>query len=494
MILRLDQAVWVLLGWVALGGFVEAQESTKGKKNVLFIAVDDLNDWIGCLGGHPQARTPNMDRLAARGTLFASAHCNAPLCNSSRSSLLLGLRPSTTGIYALKPNFRSLPKFETAVTIPEHFQRNGYQTAITGKIFHGGSQAYMSGPIDYGPRNLVGLKPPQKLVTTPMGNHPLVDWGTFPHNDEDRGDYETATWACEKIASWQSSDEPQFLAAGFFLPHVPLYAPPKWFEMFPLETLKMPTILDSDREDTPEFSWYKHWKLPEPRLSWLREHGQLEPIVQAYLASTAYVDSQIGRVLDALEAAGKVDNTVVVLWSDHGWHLGEKAISGKNSLWEESTRVPLMFAGPGVQSGQICQTPVELLDIYPTLIELTGVAGRGGLEGLSLVPQLRDPAARRERPAITTHNQNNHGVRTVDWRYISYADGSEELYDLREDPNEWHNLADKPELSGVKERLASWLPQMNAPAVEGSGLRLLERKGDKWIWEGEEIIPAEAMK
>lgn len=483
--------VWCLL-LIGLVGLVEDCIGAE-RPNILFISVDDLNDWLGCLKGHPQAHSPNIDGLAARGTLFENAHCQAPICNPSRTSLMLGLRPSSTGVYALAPNFRSVPWMKDAKTLLEHFADQGYEVATTGKIYHGRSQAYMPGAdIDYGPRNLVGDKPEQKIVQTPMGNHPLVDWGTYPHRDEDRGDYETATWACEKIENW-SNDKPNFLAAGFFLPHVPLYAPPKWFEMFPMATLQMPTILEGDRDDTPEFSWYTHWKIPEPRLSWLQKNKQLKPIVQAYLACVAYVDSQIGRVLSQLEESGHTDDTLVVLWSDHGWHLGEKAISGKKSLWEESTQVPLIFAGPGVSLG-VCREPVELLDIYPTLIDLAGVSAKGGLEGVSLRPQLEDASAKRERPALTTHNQGNHAVRTNEWRFIQYADGSRELYDLIDDPNEWENLADRPESASVIADLSRWLPQQSVPPVPGSALRLLVKEGEKWMWEGEEIVPAEAIK
>ena len=464
-----------------------------GPPNVLFIAVDDLNDWIGCLGGHPQAKSPNMDRLAARGTLFTNAHCNAPICNPSRTSLLLGMRPSTTGVYALKPNFRTVPWMQAAVTIPEYFERNAYSVGITGKIFHGSNEGYMSGDIDYSPRRQLGKTPAKKIATAENNKHRLLDWGTFPHEDKDRGDYQTASWACEKIASWKK-DEPNFLAAGFFLPHVPLFAPPKWFDMFPEDSVVLPKILEGDRKDTPEFSWYTHWKIPEPRLSWLRKHNEWRPIVRAYLACVAYVDSQIGRVLDALDESGQTDNTVIVLWSDHGWHLGEKEITGKKSLWEESTRVPLMFAGPGVTAGAVCNEPVELIDIYPTLIALTGTPGKGGLDGLSLVPQLKNASTPRQRPAVTTHNQRNHAVRTKEWRFISYGDGTKELYDLKSDPDEWHNVANDPKNAAVIEDLSRWLPQINVPPVPGSAARLLVKEGDKWMWEGEEILPSEAIK
>src|SRR5581483_7081379 len=253
----------------------------------------------------------------------------------------------------------------------------------------------------------------------------------------------------------------------------------------------LPPIKEDDRADTPEFSWYLHWKLPEPRLSWLRKEKQLRPLVRSYLASISFVDSQVGRLLDALEQAGLADNTIVVLWSDHGWHLGEKGITGKNSLWERSTRVPLIFAGPGVTPGGRCTQPAELLDMYPTLLDLCKLPQRKGLEGHSLAPQLKDVSAKRPWPAITTHNQNNHAVRSEHWRYIRYADGSEELYDMLQDPNEWDNLAGNPKLAGVIKEHARWLPTVNAPPVPGSMHRLLVRVGNVWMWEGKAIDPAD---
>ena len=187
--------------------------------------------------------------------------------------------------------------------------------------------------------------------------------------------------------------------------------------------------------------------------------------MRAYLASISFVDAQVGRVLDALEASGLEKNTVVVLWSDHGWHLGEKGITGKNTLWERSTRVPLIFAGPGVAAGAKCDRPAELLDIYPTLLDLCGLPANKANEGISLVPQLKDAKAARERPAITTHNPGNHGVRTEKWRYIRYADGSEELYDRAADPHEWTNLANEPKHADVKKELAKWMPPKSRSAA-----------------------------
>jgi len=459
------------------------------RPNVIFIAIDDQNDWIGAYGGHPMAKTPHLDGLAQRGTLFLNAHCQAPLCNPSRTSLMLGLRSTTTGIYGLAPWFRTVPELEDRVTLPQHFKAAGYRTLTAGKIYHGG----VGGPAQrlrefdvWGPAGGIGVKPEQKLIPpTPMGNHALMDWGVFPHRDEDKGDYHVATWAVDQIKS-APKDQPFFLAAGFFLPHVPCYATQKWFDLYPDDDSVLPPTSGDDRQDTPRFSWYLHWDLPEPRLKWLQENNQWRNLVRSYLACTSFVDSQIGRVLAALEDEGLAENTIVVIWGDHGWHLGEKSITGKNTLWDRSTRVPLIFTGPGITPGGRSQQPAELLDLYPTLIDLCGLEPRTDLEGLSLVPQLRAADQPRQRPAITSHNQGNHAVRSERWRYIRYADGSEELYDMIADPNEWHNLASDHQWAKVIEQHAGWLPAIDRPPVVGSAHRVLtyDRDTDQAVWEG----------
>jgi choline-sulfatase len=460
------------------------------KPNVLFIAIDDQNDWIGHLGAHRFAKTPHMDSLAARGTSFTNAHCNAPLCNPSRASLLIGLRPTTTGIYGLAPNFRQVPAWKDRVSLPQHFAQAGYYTAATGKIFHQGTGGKTEFQVN-GPFGGVGTRPPKKLIgETPMGNNPLMDWGVWPLDNDDtqKGDYKVASWTVDQIKN-APKDRPFFIAAGFFLPHVPCYATQKWFDLYPDDDSILPAIFDDDRSDTPRFSWYLHWKLPEPRLKWARENKQWRNLVRSYLACTSFVDAQIGRVLAALTEAGLAENTVIVLWGDHGWHLGEKGITGKNTLWDRGTKVPLIFVGPGVKAGQRCGQPAELLDIYPTLIELTGVTKREDLEGISLVPQLRDAVTKRDRPAITSHNQGNHGIRTERWRYIRYADGSQELYDMVADPNEWTNLAAKPEHATTIAELAKWLPKVDMPPAPNSSSRVLtyDRQTGVATWEGEEI-------
>jgi arylsulfatase A-like enzyme len=476
-----------------LGQFARTQDHRAGQRpNVLFIAIDDQNDWVGPLGGHPLAKTPNLDLLATRGTTFLNAHVQSPLCNPSRTSLMLGLRPTTTGVYGLSPWFRTLPQWQDRVTLPQHFKAHGYRTFTTGKIYHGGVGGAQQRAAEFdvwGPPGGVGARPEKKLIPpTPMGNHPLMDWGVFPHRDEDKQDYKVASWAVEQIGN-MPKDQPFFLATGFFLPHVPCYATQKWFDLYPDDDSVLPAVKEDDRDDTPRFSWYLHWRLPEPRLKWMRDNSQWRNLVRSYLACTSFVDAQVGRLLDALEESGLADNTIVVLWGDHGYHLGEKDITGKNTLWERSTRVPLIFAGPGVRAGQCCTRPAELLDMYPTLVELCGLAERDDLEGTSLVPQLRDATAARERPAITSHNQGNHGVRSERWRYIRYADGSEELYDHQNDPQEWTNLAGDPKFASVLDEHRRWLPEIDVPPAPGSAHRVLtyDRATDEAVWEGTRV-------
>lgn len=456
--------------------------------NVVFIAIDDLNDWVGCLGGHPQVRTPNIDKLAAMGTLFTNAHAQSPICNPSRTSILTGFRPSTTGVYGLSPWIRSVEGFEEVVTLPQHFSSNGYTTYSGGKIYHGdygrhkGDREFDS----LGPPAGVRKRPKEKLVgKTPGGNNPLVDWGSFQLKEEETADWEVARWAVDIIDSNPAT--PFFLSVGFFLPHVPLYAPDDYFDMYPPATIKMPPFLENDREDTPRFSWYNHWDVPEPRWKWMQEKQQDTAFVRAYLASISFVDKQVGRVLGALEASENMGNTIVVLWSDHGFHLGEKEISGKNTLWERSTHVPLIFAGPGIGQQVRCSETVELLDIYPTLNKLCRLPDIPQLEGHDLGPQLRDHKANRIWPAITTNNYENHSVRTKRWRYIRYADGSEELYDLRKDVNEWYNLLPDQAYDSIVGTLAAWIPKENKLPEIGNGARILQYENDRAIWQGNEI-------
>lgn len=491
---RLASMLFVLLLVGALFPSTPAHAQAGAQRpNVLFISIDDWNDWLGAMGTHPQVRTPNLDRLAARGMLFMNAHTPSPLCNPARVALMTGLRPSTTGVYGLAPGNRQAPATRDVVTLGQYFAAHGYQTMAAGKIYHAGNA-----PDEFqqwGPRG-GEMRPAAKLVDAPvhMGNHPLLDWGPMPAGaDTAHQDYKVATWAetqLRRIGAGRN-EAPFFMAVGFVAPHVPLFAEKKWFDLYPEEDeIVLPPAPEGDRADVPDFAWYLNWYLPEPRLSWVLENDEWRGKVRAYLATISYMDAQVGRVLDALEAQDLDDNTVVVLWSDHGYHLGEKDLTGKNTLWERSTRIPLIYAGPGIASGGKTSRPTDLMDLYPTLVELAGLPAKAGLEGISVVPQLRNPDAPRVRPAITTHNPGNHAVRSERWRYIRYADGSQELYDHGRDPGEWSNLATRPEYAAVIADLARWIPRDDAPHAPGSRNRVLWKQGDRWYWEGEPIDPA----
>jgi len=479
----------LLLSLVALlPSIAWAQEPDEVKPNILFISVDDLNDWIGPNGGHPQVKTPNLDKLAARGVAFTNAHCQSPLCNPSRTSVLTGRRPSTTGVYALNPWFRTDPLWRNIVTLPQFFMNHGYRTLTTGKTFHDAyppKEELEKEFTVWGYHGGGSPKPPEKFVKGL--EHAAMDWGVWPKTDEETDDYKVATWAIDQLKAKQK--EPFMLCVGFRHPHVPCYAPQKYFDPYPEDKLTLPPLKADDRNDTPPFAWNLHYKLPEPRLKFLEDNKQLMPLVRSYLASISFVDAQIGRVLDALDGAGIADRTVVVLWSDHGWHLGEKGITGKNTLWDRSTRVPLIFAGPGVTKGAKCTRPVELLDIYPTLVELCKFPAPTTLEGHSLVPLLENTKGPRPFPAITTHGPHNHTVRTELYRYIRYADGSEEFYNLQKDPNEWDNIiGDMNEAKRIDDHRQR-LPAVNAYPVAGSKTRLITFDGKTATWEGTPIDP-----
>ena len=458
------------------------------KPNVLMIAIGDLNDWVEPLGGHPQSQTPAIQRIADRGVNFTNAHCQSPLCNSSRTSLLLSLRPSTTGIYGLAPWFKTVDRWKETVSLPQRLKSAGYETYQAGKVYHA---TYGRGGAEFdhmGPPGGPGKTPPTKLIPpTPAGNNPWVDWGVFEHDEEDKRDYQVAQWSIDRLAE-MPTDKPFFLACGFFMPHVPCHSTPKWWNKYDDATLQLPPVLPDDRLDCSPFSWYLHWNLPEPRMSWLEHHDQHKNLVHAYLASITWADHCVGRVLDALDNSRFADNTIIVLWSDHGWHLGENNITGKNTLWERSTHVPLIFAGPGITPGHT-NSPAELLDVYPTICDLIGIDAPSHVEGLSLVPQMQDLDSVRSRPAITDHNPGNQGIRGQRYRLIRYADGSEELYDIQNDPHEHHNVIGDADHTAAADRLRKYSNDNMAPLAPGSGARILEKRDDGWYWENTRIDP-----
>jgi len=448
--------------------FAFSARSTKNKPNVLFIAIDDLNDWIGCLGGHPDVKTPNLDRVAQRGVLFTNAHCSAPACNPSRASLMTGILPSTSGVYHNPQPWRQSPALADAVTIPQHFMAHGYRVTGAGKIYHG---AFPDPPSwqEYFPSQQNNKPDDPMPANRPLNGIPNTaqfDWGPVNVPDERMGDWKVADWVIEQLG--KKFDRPFFLGCGFFRPHLPWYVPAKYFEMYPAEKVTLPNVNENDLDDVPPMG--RKIARPEGDHKKVIDYNQWRKAVQGYLASISFVDTCVGRVIDAFDKSPHADNTLIVLWSDHGWHLGEKLHWRKFALWEEATHNVFMVIAPGVtQPGQRCPCTVSMIDIYPTLIDLCDLAPKKELQGKSLLPLLKNPKAEWQSPALTTHGRNNHSLRSEKWRYIRYSDGTEELYDHDKDELEWTNLAGDPKYVDVKKDLAKWLPTTNAPDVPTGG-------------------------
>ncbi|MCB1227979.1 MAG: sulfatase [Verrucomicrobiales bacterium] len=432
-------------------------------RNVLVIAIDDLNDWVGCLGGHPQVLTPNLDRLAQRGVLFTNAHVQATYCGPSRISVMSGRMPGSTGCYGFTPRYDQAETLQDHLPLHGVFAKAGFTTAGGGKILHEGlGQGWVRDlwSVTWGNANNPS---PKERVHWPVK---VWDWGAFPESDEQMGDFqlaqETATFLREK------QERPFFAIAGFRRPHVPLHVPKKWFDLYPLESVQLPEAPENDLDDVPhpEISTRIH-RQPDHRE--IVEKGLWKSLVQAYLASISFADHCVGEVLRGLDDGPNAADTVVILWSDHGFHLGEKQHWAKRTLWEETTRVPLIVAGPGLPSGQRCSRPVGLIDLYPTLCEMFHLPAPAALEGRSLMPLLAHADAPWDRPAVTTLEPHSHAVRSENWRFIRYADGSEELYDHTRDPNEWTNLARDAATLTEREKAAHWLPTKNLPDHSNSG-------------------------
>ena len=455
------------------------------RPDVLFVAVDDLNDWLGCLthaasplgGGHPQTVTPNLDRLAARGVLFTNAHCAAPACNPSRSAIMTGRRPSTTGIYLNGQPWAG--PLETIPTLPETFKAAGYRTDGGGKLFHGEQVDPDRFWDEYLP--LPGFPSPAAAEgrgNTVNGlNKRHFDWGPVPEGDAAMGDTKLADWAVDKLRRPGEGGPPRFLAVGFYRPHLPWFAPQKYFDDAPADPT-LPPSPDGDLEDIPRAGV----KMANPNgdHAAVTKAGVWADGVRAYLVNIRYVDGQVGRVLDAIEESGRADRTVVVLWGDHGWHLGEKRHWRKFTLWERATRVPLMIAAPGVTTaGGRCDAPVELTSLFPTLCDLCGVEPPGPLDAPSLRPLLADPAAAWEGVAVTTHGRGHSAARGPRFRLIRYADGSRELYDHAADPGEYENLLANGASHPAADRLAAALPTDYAPNAPGGGRKGGGRKGKR---------------
>lgn len=450
----------------------QSKKTSQDKMNVLFIVIDDLNDWITLYDG--PIKMPNLERLADQGIFFNHAYCSSPACNPSRVAVMTGLKPSSTGVYGNKTDWRkALPD---AVTLPQHFMENGYWTEGAGKIFHHHYNNAFHDDASF--HHFFKLRkdsyPEEKLnrITNWVGGRgggptsQPFDWGPWPIDENQTPDVQTVNYAIKFLK--EKHDRPFFFAAGIFRPHSPWYAPEAYFKLYPLSNLSMPEVFDGDLDDLPS-GGIQILKEGKPFIyETIIANNQLKEAIQAYQACATFADKQIGRLLDALDNSPYKNNTIIVLWSDHGFHLGEKQHWEKFALWEKTTRTPFIIVAPNItKPGGVCNTPVSLLDIYPTLIELCGLKTRHELEGTSLVPLLKNPDEEWNKPVIMTYGKGNHAIRNKRWRYIHYSDGSEELYDHNSDPHEWYNLANLPEYRKTIEELKKWLPEKNAePAAD----------------------------
>lgn len=486
-----------------------------GKPNILFIIADDLRDYPGWMGGHPQSVTPNMDRLAKMGMRFTNAHCNFALCNPSRTSMLTGMLPSSSGVFGNEQDWRRSVQVLDKPTIPEHFKAQGYTTAAAGKIFHanhGGPEGRLTGwhggrrgfELDLawdqrfpGP----GVQIPDLPVHTGQNFNGLNiwhwDWGGIEVEDDKTDDGQVASFAVDFLG--KKAGKPFFLALGLYRPHSPWYVPQKYFNALPLDSIKLPEVKADDLDDVPTIA---QGKLKEGYHKLIVEKNLWKDAVRAYLANVAFCDAMLGRIIDAVEKGPNAKNTIIVFTSDHGWYLGEKQMWHKGKLWEPATRVPLSIYAPGVTTADTASPqPVALIDLYPTLCDLAKLPKPAHLDGRSLKPLLMDSSAIRETPAITTMGGGksaSYAARDEHWRYIRYADGSEELYDHRNDPHEWTNLAAGPEHALEKTRLGAFFPKefkiASRPVGEIHGAVSPSGSHDLALNIGDEISAAEAPK
>ncbi len=502
---RLCSHQWRLCGivhWVCIFALVltASDRSIAGdQSNVLLIVVDDLNDFVGCLGGHPQVQTPNIDRLAKQGVLFANAHCAAPLCNPSRAAIFSGQYPYENGVYA--NDERDIRKDRPdLILIPEHFRRQGYATFGAGKLLHQKNKGLYSEEF-YPEQRWSPFSPEQVVYTldeqpskssanpkhaTELNGSPIVlplnrlpsdrapdsdagesfDWGPLDIDDQAMGDSKVAQWSATHLS--RSHERPFLVAVGFYRPHIPLFAPKRYFDMYDNVEIQLPVVRSDDLDDLSATG--RKWALEAVSAGahqTVVQNNQWRAAVKAYLACVTYVDAQIGSILKSLEAGPNAANTTVIFLSDHGWHLGEKQHWGKWTGWQRSTHVPLIIVPPRsnseVRRGSVCHVPVSLVDIYPTLVEMCRLPSPGRLSGESLVPLIKNPDLKSDRRVITTFDRDNYSVTSPRWRYIRYSDGAEELYDQQADPHEWHNLANAPQHASIKSRLARDLPHMSTP-------------------------------
>jgi len=471
------------------------------RPNVLFLAVDDMNDWVGCLDSTPQAITPNIDRLAARGVNFTNAHTAGVFCAPSRTAIFTGQYASTTGCYHEATYFVEHPEIEP---LQMSFAKAGYKTMGAGKLFHhpvglvdrrGWDEFYLrtksqrrqGWDLDSWGEDTPFPQPfpnsVYNLGETITGGL-FLEWAGIPNEqEEEMADTRRINWAVQRLQ--EKHEEPFFLAVGIYAPHFPNYCPQKYFDLYDPKAIELPPYKADDLEDLPP-------KIKRMKTARSRIHQKLEDLdavddaIHGYLACISYADAMMGRVLDALNASPYADNTIVVLWSDHGYHHGEKGNWGKHTLWERTSNVPFIWAGPGITQGERPDATVSLIDIYPTLVDLCGLPQpHQPLEGESQARVLAKPRSAKDRNVLLPHvNPGEYAIINRDWRYIRYGNDGEELYKLSSDPNEWHNLADDPAFAAKKTEMRKHAPvSFASPSPKLNPRKDLVIDGETFHWE-----------
>jgi arylsulfatase A-like enzyme len=478
------------VGSICIGTGSVLDKPSEKKLNILIFTVDDMRDYAGFLNSYGgKVYTPNMDRLADEGIAFTNAHVAATVCCPSRNAFFLGLRPSTSGLYnngqwwkASRPDL---------VSMPQYFKNNGYYSAGAGKVFHHtpGNNPPCSWDefqdqvfddpwyfhnmpperywLEFGYRApKVPLPDWKPLNGIPrLGNN---DWGPIPGKEEkDYGDVQVVNFARDFLA--RNHNKPFFLVLGTYRPHVPLHVPQKYFDMYPLDSIVLPLIKEDDLDDLPDVG-KELASMGNSTFLRIKEYGKYEEALQAYLASITFADALLGDVLDLIKNSRYADSTIVVFWSDHGWHHGSKHHWSKQTLWEDCTRIPFIMRVPGSKyTSRFCDRPIDMMNVYPTLISLCGLPEKKDLDGHDMSPLLENPDANWVHPAITEIKVGNVAVRSQNWRYIRYHDGTEELYDRTNDPYEWYNLASDVNYKDVIESHNKFVPKSFAEPLPSKG-------------------------
>jgi arylsulfatase A-like enzyme len=495
----------MVLGAVfAIAGAQAAQQP-----NVLFFSLDDMNDWVGAMG-YEQAVTPNMDRLAKSGVNFMNAQTAGVFCAPSRSAIFTGRHASTTGCYTTQVYFQNNPDI-----IPLHklFADGGYATYGAGKLFH-----HPKGYIDQRGWTEFFFRTEEQrregwdirtwttddpILPDPypnsIFNHDrepankfFLEWGKIKNEDEAKmADTMRTEWACDLLS--RKHDKPIFVGVGLYATHFPNYAPEKYFDLYDADNIELPPYKADDLEDLPPA--VKKAKTGRSAIQMrLESLDAVDDAVHGYLACISYQDAMLGRLLKAIESGPNADNTIVVLWSDQGYHHGEKFDWGKHTLWERTSNVPFIWAGPGIFKGADVNATVSLMDMFPTLTELCGLADSQERDGTSLAPILENPSSAEDRDVLLPGMKpEEYAIINDEWRYIRYADGTEELYNVRQDPNEWDNLASNPEFEDVKKALRASAPETFAEPGPDSGELKLVVQGESYEWKSTRKAPVQAV-